>query len=108
MVMTIFDALPYISILIVSIALVYGAYEDVKTRIAPKWIWYVTAPFALITTALWYLATVLYGDPTLAFVLFLTTVILCPVCMYMGSVWETAGIGELCFSCRYLHHGLHH
>lgn len=73
-----------ISALTVFTSLILGAYEDIKTRRAPKWIWLSSAPIALVATLLWYYQTAVYIDASLAMEAFLTSVILCPFCMFMG------------------------
>jgi Flp pilus assembly protein protease CpaA len=75
---------PAISLSIVLVALCMGVYTDITTRTCPRWIWSVCAPFAIISTICWYIQSLIIGASATVLPLFLSSVILCPFCMFMG------------------------
>lgn len=82
--MSVLDLLALISAGIVSIALLHGAYWDIKTRTAPKEIWWKVLPFALFFTFLWYCLTFAQNGFNGVLGTFLISAILCPFTVFMG------------------------
>ena len=72
------------SIATVLVALTIGAYTDIKTRTCPRWIWQVFSPIAIASTLIWYIQSVLAGYQSAVIAAFITSAILCPICVFMG------------------------
>ncbi len=89
--MSVLDLLALISAGIVSVALLHGAYWDIKTRTAPKEIWWRVLPFALFFTFLWYCLTFAQNGLNGVLGTFLISMILCPVAMWMGYRMGSGG-----------------
>lgn len=68
----------------VAIALLHGAYWDIKTRTAPKEIWNKILPFAIFPLFLWYLLCFIWNGINSVLSVFLVSAILCPVAMLFG------------------------
>ena len=76
---------------VVLVALCYGAWSDVHTRTAPKWIWTVCSPFAAVTTLLWYGAMVYWNGLTAILSTFLVSLILSLFCFVMAHRMGNGG-----------------
>jgi hypothetical protein len=69
---------------IVLVALSYSSWTDIHTRKAPKWIWTIVFPFALVTTSLWYISAWYWNGFNAILPAFLTSVILSLFCFWMA------------------------
>jgi hypothetical protein len=69
---------------IVLIALSYSSWMDIHTRTAPKWIWTIVMPFALVTTSIWYISAWYWNGLLAILPVFITTVILSLFCYWMA------------------------
>jgi len=82
--MVFLPVIQFISYSMVLVALVYGAWNDIKTRTSPKWIWNLLTPFAGISTLIWYIADLDYGGVNAVLPVFLLSIILCAFSVVMG------------------------
>jgi hypothetical protein len=69
---------------IVLVALSYSSWTDIHTRTAPKWIWAVVFPFALVTTSLWYISAWYWNGFIAVLPVFITSTILSLFCFWMA------------------------
>jgi hypothetical protein len=76
---------------LVLVALFYSSYTDIHTRKAPKWIWAIVFPFALVITSLWYISAWYWNGFIAVLPVFLTSAILSLFCWFMAHRMRNGG-----------------
>jgi Flp pilus assembly protein protease CpaA len=79
------------SAVLVLVALSYSSWMDIHTRTAPKWIWSVVFPFALVTTLSWYISAWYWNGFNAILPVFLTSLILSLFCFWMAHRMGNGG-----------------
>jgi Flp pilus assembly protein protease CpaA len=79
------------SAVLVLVALSYSSWTDIHTRTAPKWIWSVVFPFALVTTLSWYISAWYWNGFNAILPVFLTSLILSLFCFWMAHRMGNGG-----------------